>query len=190
MKKLIVVLTLTFAVRKHLILELFNSLISKMKKILFIIFFALLTASCRTPRHVTDESVEVHQSDTVYVTRTDTMRIHVQNESGSTEREEIVYRTVTVYDTLGRVRTVVQEDKASRLVANYYRQLYDSLRSELIAMEARHKADSLQRHLQQQSGTAALTPWQLYASRAARCIPLLLLIVVGGAALIHRVRKP
>lgn len=109
--------------------------------------FVCVCSSCRTHKSVQTEYVEVHHYDTVRIEQRDTVRVQVQNEAGNTELEEAVQRIVTIYDTLGRVRTVVQEDKFSRLVAAYYRQQYDSLQIAYRLLQQASQADSLmQKH--------------------------------------------
>lgn len=160
-----------------------------MKRLLHIVpFVLLLCCACSTPRRVHTDVTEVHTRDTVTVMQRDTVRLTVESSGGQTEREEIVYRTVTVYDTLGRVRTVVQEDKASRLVANYYRSLYDSLRFEMIKLEARHKADSLQ-HRHDDEPVVKVETWRDRLGNALACIFGMMLLILVGALFIGRMLK-
>lgn len=146
-------------------------------------------ASCHTPKSVQTERVEVHLRDTVRIVQRDTVRIQVHTEASNAQREEVTQRIVTVYDTLGRVRTIVQEDKASRLVANYYRQQYDSLLSLYIQMQHTLQTDSLA----QQHHEEPVTKHETFGDRLANtllCIGLMLLFILCGAAVIaYQLRK-
>lgn len=118
--------------------------------ILLIAAASVLLTSCRTRTLIERETVEVYVHDTVTVTVRDTVHVKVSDESARENREEQTRKTTTIYDTEGRVRTVIQEDKLSRAELEVMRHRYDSLFQENVRLQAVHRADSIQMHEQQE----------------------------------------
>ena len=118
--------------------------------ILLIAAASVLLTSCRTRTLIERETVEVYVHDTVTVMVRDTVHVKVSDESARENREEQTRKTTTIYDTEGRVRTVIQEDKLSRAELEVMRHRYDSLFQENVRLQAVHRADSIQMHEQQE----------------------------------------